>query len=75
MDFGHHLIIDVETGEETLVPLTSEEIAQRQKILDSLPTDEQIKQEQIEREAKRTRAQAKLAELGLTAEDLKALGL
>jgi hypothetical protein len=65
-------IVNCETGEETLRDLTSEEIA-------NYETQAQAKAlREVEAEAKaaaKTAAQAKLATLGLTVEDLQALGL
>ena len=51
------VIVDCSTGEQTVVPLAAEEIAE------------------LEAAAAKAAAEAKLAALGLTADDLKALGL
>ena len=68
------LIIDCSTGEETIVPLTAEEIAQLEA--DRLAWE----QKQAAREAEaaavaaaKAAAEAKLAALGLTAEEIAAL--
>ena len=68
------LVVDCSTGEQTIVPLTAEEIAQREA--DRLAWE----QEQAEREAEeaakaaaKASAEAKLAALGLTAEEIAAL--
>ena len=72
----YRTIIDVATGETTVVPFTEEEtaahLATQQKIADGEALA--IAEEQAKAEAKAA-AEAKLAALGLTAEDLKALGL
>lgn len=69
-------IIDCETGEVIERELTADELAQ-QKIDEANTMAEKAKQE-MEAEAKaqaKASAQAKLAKLGLTVEDLTALGL
>ena len=58
-----------ETGEITLRDLTAKEIAEREKL-----GAQQLAEKAAALEAKAS-AQAKLAALGLTVEDLKALGL
>ena len=68
------VIIDCSTGEQTVIPLTAEEIAQRE-------VDAQAAEiERAEREAAeaakadaKLSAQAKLAALGLTGEEVAAL--
>ncbi len=76
MDKLQKLSVNVETGEETLIDLTPDEIAEfeasvqaledeKAAILAKIKTDEETK----------AAAQAKLAALGLTVDDLKALGL
>jgi hypothetical protein len=68
-------ITDVVTGETTTRELTADELAWRAKEHEStLPTAEQLAIQADALAAKET-AQAKLAALGLTADDLKALGL
>lgn len=67
---NHNLgIYDHSTGQEIIRELTQEEIAQRDA---EIAVNLAIKAEIA---AKRTAAEAKLAALGLTADDLKALGL
>jgi len=66
------LEINCETGKEILRDMTSEELAQQAK--DKVAAD-LFDAEIAIQENKRATAQAKLAALGLTADDLKALGL
>jgi len=66
------LIIDALTGEQTVREMTDVEFEQHQIDL----ANAQSKQEQAEAKATaKAEAQAKLAALGLTVEDLRALGL
>lgn len=65
-------IVDVSTGEEIVRDATADEIAQMQ--LDAANAEARKEAEQAEI-AKRAAAEAKLAALGLTADDLRALGL
>lgn len=65
------VIVDCATGEVTERPLTAEEIAARVAEAEVFAA-EQAAREAAEAEAKAA-AEAKLAALGLTAEDLKAL--
>ena len=60
------------TGEVTIRPMTAEEIAQAELDRASI---EALKEAQIAADLAREAAQAKLAALGLTTDDLKALGL
>ena len=67
---------NVETNEVIEIPLTDAEIADvqaRQKAGNERIAQQAI--EQAEAEAAKAAAQAKLAALGLTTDDLKALGL
>ena len=65
-------IVNVETGEETFRDYTSEEIAEVVKAQEKIA----VKLEKAaQAEAAKAAAQAKLAALGLTTDDLKALGL
>jgi small-conductance mechanosensitive channel len=65
-------IVDVQTGETTEREYTTAEIAQVEKrILKSQAEVAALTQAEADKEA----AQAKLAALGLTTDDLKALGL
>ena len=69
------LIVDCSTGVTTEVELTAEEIAQREA--DAAAFAEQKAQEEAEAAAKaaaKANAEAKLAALGLTAEEIAALG-
>ena len=63
------LNINCETGEETRVPYTANEIKEAEAL--GVSAQAKLKAETEAREA----ANAKLAALGLTADDLKALGL
>ena len=68
------LIVDCSTGETTEVELTAEEIAQREA--DAIAFAEQKAQEETEAEAKaeaKASAIAKLAALGLTEDEAKAI--
>jgi hypothetical protein len=68
-------ITDVVTGETTTRELTADELAWRAaEHASTLPTAEQLEKQAIAEAAKAT-ALAKLAALGLTADDLNALGL
>ena len=65
------LIINVETGEETLRELNSEELAQQD--IDELRAQEVQLAHQAEAEAKANAKAALLAQLGITAEQAKLL--
>lgn len=68
------IVVDCSTGEQTVVPLTAEEIAQREA--DALAYAEQKAIQEAEEAAKaeaKASAEAKLAALGLTAEEIAAL--
>jgi hypothetical protein len=67
----NHKIVDSITGEETVIPLSAQEIAIIEKNI------ENAKQEEIkanEAALKREAALAKLSALGLEPDDLRALG-
>jgi hypothetical protein len=68
------LVVDCSTGEQTIVPLTPEEIAQREA--DALAY-EQAEAERLaaeaEKQALQESANAKLLALGLTAEEIAAI--
>ena len=68
------LVINCETGVTEELPLTADEIAQREADAKAF-ADEQAKREAeaAAAEAAKASAQAKLAALGLTADELKAL--
>lgn len=70
------LIVNVETGEVIERELNAEELAQQE--IDSVNFAAKLQAEKAEAEAKaqaKAQAEAKLAKLGLTTDDLKALGL
>lgn len=69
------LVVDCSTGETTEVALTAEEIAQREADAAAYAAAEAERQAAgAAREAAKASAQAKLAALGLTAEEISALG-
>jgi hypothetical protein len=68
------VIVDCSTGESTIVPLTAEEIAQRET--DRLAYEAQEAERLAAEEAKealKASANAKLAALGLTADEIAAI--
>lgn len=70
------LSVNVETGEETLIDLTPDEIAQFEASVQALENEKaEIKAKIKADEETKEAAIAKLAALGLTTDDLKALGL
>jgi hypothetical protein len=68
------IVVNCETGETTVVTLTSEEIAQREADAAAFAAAEaeRVAAEEAAQAAKES-AQAKLAALGLTAEEIAAL--
>jgi hypothetical protein len=68
------IVVNCETGETTVVTLTSEEIAQREADAAAFATAEaeRVAAEEAAQAAKES-AQAKLAALGLTADEIAAL--
>lgn len=68
------VIVDCSTGEQTIVPLTQEEINQRE-IDNARQETERIARETEEQAiaAAKASAESKLAALGLTAEEIAAL--
>lgn len=69
------LVVDCSTGEQTVVELTAEEIAQREADAAAYAAAEAERLAAEEaRAAAKASAQAKLAALGLTAEEITALG-
>jgi hypothetical protein len=68
------LVVDCSTGEQTIVPLTAEEIAQREtdRLAYEAQEAERIAQEAAKAEAEAS-AVAKLTALGLTADEISAL--
>jgi hypothetical protein len=68
------IVVDCSTGEQTILPLTAEEIAQRELDAAAHAEAEAIRQAEAEAKAEaKESAQAKLAELGLTSEEIAAL--
>jgi hypothetical protein len=68
------IVVDCSTGEQTIVPLTAEEIAQRELDAAAHAEAESILKAEAEAKAEaKESAQAKLAELGLSAEEIAAL--
>lgn len=65
-------LVNAETGEEIIRDMNAEELAQWQADKDDAQAKADAKEEA---ENAKNAAQAKLAALGLTADDLKALGL
>jgi hypothetical protein len=68
------LVVNCSTGEQTIVPLTTEELAQRET--DRLAYEAQEADRlaaDAEQEALKASANAKLAALGLTADEIAAL--
>jgi hypothetical protein len=68
------IVVDCSTGEQTIVPLTAEEIAQRE--LDALAYAEQKAIQEAEEAAKaeaKASAESKLVALGLSAEEIAAI--
>jgi hypothetical protein len=73
-DTPNKLIVDCSTGEQTYVPLTPEEIAQREvdAAAAAVAEAERIAAEEAAAAAKAS-GQAKLAALGLTPEEIQAI--
>ena len=70
------LSVNVETGEETLIDLTAEELVDFEASVKALEDEQEAAKAKVKSDAEtKEAAQAKLAALGLTAEDLTALGL
>ncbi len=71
-----HIILNCETGQISSIPLTEEEKAKQEATAKKvLEANKLLKEQETKAEADKVVAQAKLAALGLTADDLKALGL
>ena len=76
MDKFQKLSVNVETGEETVIDLTSDEIAEFEASVEALQNEKtQIKSKIKSDEEAKHAAIEKLAALGLTTDDLKALKL
>ena len=68
------VIVDCSTGEQTVVPLTAEEIADLEAAAAKAEQDRQAAEaEAAAKAAAKAAAEAKLAALGLTAEEIAAL--
>jgi hypothetical protein len=68
------IVVDCSTGEQTVVPLTAEEIAQREVDAAAYAAQQAIKEaEEAAKATAKASAEAKLAALGLTAEEISAL--
>jgi len=68
------LVVDCESGTQTVVPLTPEELAEREAMAAQAEADRQAREaeEQAKADAKAS-AQAKLTALGLTEAEIAAL--
>lgn len=76
MDKLQKLSVNVETGEETLIDLTADEIAEFEESVQALKNEKAEIETKIKLDGQnKASAIAKLAALGLTIDDLKALGL
>ena len=72
----HKLVVDCSTGVATEVELTAEEIAQREADRIAYEAEkERLEQEKLAAEELKASANAKLAALGLTADEIAALSL
>lgn len=69
------VIVDCSTGEQTIVPLTAEEIAELEAAAAQAEADRAAAEAEAQAKANaKAAAEAKLAALGLTAEEIAALG-
>jgi hypothetical protein len=69
------LIVDCTTGEQTIVPLTEEELAEREAMRVQAEADQaQREADELAKAEAKASAQAKLAALGLTEAEIAALG-
>jgi len=69
------LIVDCTTGEQTIVPLTEEELAEREAMRVHAEADQaQREADELAKAEAKASAQAKLAALGLTEAEIAALG-
>jgi hypothetical protein len=69
------LIVDCTTGEQTIVPLTEEELAERESMRVQAEADQaQREADELDKAEAKASAQAKLAALGLTEAEIAALG-
>lgn len=68
------LVIDCETGIQTVVPLTPEELEEREQMRIQAEADQAAREaEELARAEAKASAQAKLSALGLTADEIAAL--
>jgi DNA-binding transcriptional regulator YhcF (GntR family) len=68
------LVVDLATGEQKYVPLTAEEITEREEMAAQAEADRSAREEQEEAAAEaKASAIAKLSGLGLTEEEITAL--
>ncbi len=68
------LVINCETGEREIIPLTAEEIAEREAMrLQAIAEQEQREADQAAKEAAKASAISKLAALGLSDAEIAAL--
>ncbi len=69
------LVVDCVTGEQTVVPLTEEELAEREAMRIQAEADQaQREADELAKAEAKASAQAKLAALGLTEAEIAALG-
>jgi hypothetical protein len=69
------LVVDCTTGEQTIVPLTEEELAEREAMRIQAEADQaQREADALAKAQAKASAQAKLAALGLTEAEIAALG-
>jgi hypothetical protein len=69
------LVVDCETGEQTVVPLTEEELAEREAMrIQAVADQAQREADALAKAEAKASAQAKLAALGLTEAEIAALG-
>lgn len=69
------LVVDCTTGEQTVVPLTEEELAEREAMRIQAKADQaQREADALAKAEAKASAQAKLAALGLTEAEIAALG-
>jgi hypothetical protein len=68
------IVVDCSTGEQTIVPLTAEEIAQRETDAQAYAAQKAIQEaEEAAKATAKASAESKLAALGLTAEEVSAI--
>jgi len=68
------IVVDCSTGEQTVVPLTAEEIAQHEADAQAYAEQKAIQEaEELAKAEAKASAEAKLAALGLTAEEVSAI--